>query len=141
MNFSVQWPEIMSPSWMKMVHIWTPTKRTKYRYLCIGQMNTKILLVFQKERLEGRGDGILTGMAKTARTHRAGETLAQPMVWGLVSSAISRVCVEEGDGVRVKQRTNPFMMWLVDVFVDTGMMFEAMDPVNGKIVESHIQSG
>jgi hypothetical protein len=65
-------------------------------------MNTNILLICQKERLEGRGEGVLTGMAKTARTHRAGETPAQPMVWGLISSAISRVCVNVGDGVRVQ---------------------------------------
>lgn len=35
--------------------------------------------------------------------------------------------------------TNPFMMWLVNVLVHAGVMLQAMNPVDGKIVESHVQ--
>ena len=33
------------------------------------------------------------------------------------------------------------MVWLVDVLVHAGVMLEAMDPVDGNIVESHVQHG
>ena len=31
------------------------------------------------------------------------------------------------------------MMWFVDVLVHAGVMLQAMNPVDGKIVESHVQ--
>lgn len=35
--------------------------------------------------------------------------------------------------------TDPFVMWLVDVLVDTGVMLQAMNPVDTDIVEGHVQ--
>ena len=37
------------------------------------------------------------------------------------------------------KHTNPLVVWLVDVLVDAGVVLEAVDPVNGNIVKSHVQ--
>lgn len=39
----------------------------------------------------------------------------------------------------VVRRTDPLVVWLVDVLVHAGVMLEAMDPVDGNIIERHVQ--
>lgn len=44
--------------------------------------------------------------------------------------------VEMRDYVRL---TDPFVMWLVNILVHAGMMFQAMNPVDTNVIESHVQ--
>lgn len=74
-------------------------------------------------------------MAETAHIHQAGGKPMQPMAWELL-------CCQnwEGRGGRLCEGlTDPFVMRLVNIFVHAGVMFQAMNPVDANIIESHVQ--
>lgn len=62
-----------------------------------------------------------------------------------VGTVMSLASAPAGRGGQARGRrscgrlTDPFMMWLVNVLVHAGVMLQAMNPVDGKIVESQVQ--
>lgn len=66
------------------------------------------------------------------------------MVWGLVVLGVSFTdffaWVSEHDGGRKKKTlTDPLVVWLVNVFVNAWVVLQTMNPIDAKIVESHVR--
>jgi hypothetical protein len=64
-----------------------------------------------------------------------GADVDEDMVRKRLNVAVNRV---ESNG-SPRGRNNPLVVRLVDVFVDTGVVLEAMNPVDTKIVKDHVQ--
>jgi hypothetical protein len=61
----------------------------------------------------------------------------EDMVWQRLHEPIKWVKSQRSPG----RGNNPFVVWLVDVFVHARVMFQTMNPVDGNIVETHVQDG